>query len=97
MWILNVKFNASTWNLLSLVILSVIFNVSVLGFSMYFCLKTTKTLILYLFIYLFIYSVGIFVSILSVVLSIGRFSYDLKMKTREQKRNNKRKEIELFD
>ena len=40
MWILNVKFNPFTWNL-SLVILSAIFNVSVL-------------LVLPLFIYLFI-------------------------------------------
>ena len=37
---------------LSLLILSAIFNVSVLGFSMYFCLKNNKDL--YLFIYLFI-------------------------------------------
>ena len=45
--ILNVKFNAFTWNFLSLVILSAIFNVSVLDFSMY--------VDLYLFIiYLFI-------------------------------------------
>ena len=28
---------------------------------------------------------------------IGRFSYDLEMKTREQNRNNKRKKIERFD
>ena len=28
---------------------------------------------------------------------IERFSYDLEMKTREQKRNNKRTEIERFD
>ena len=56
MWILNVKFNASTWNFLSLVILSAIFNVSVLGFSMYFCLKNNKDLYLYYFIYyLFFY------------------------------------------
>ena len=57
MWILNVKFNASTWNFLSLVILSAIFNVTVLGFSMYFCLKNNKDLyfIYYLFtIYFFI-------------------------------------------
>ena len=39
-----------TENFLSLVILSAIFNVSVLGFSMYFCLKNNKDL---LFIYLF--------------------------------------------
>ena len=52
MWILNVEFSASTWNFLSLVILSAIFNVRVLGFSMYFCLKNNKDL---LFIYLFIY------------------------------------------
>ena len=51
MWILNVKFNASTWTFLSLVILSAIFNVSVLGFSMYFCLKNNKDLYLYYFIY----------------------------------------------
>ena len=51
MWILNVKFNASTWNFLSLVILSAIFNVTVLGFSMYFCLKNSKDLYLYYFIY----------------------------------------------
>ena len=38
---------------LSLLILSAIFNVSVLGFSMYFCLKNNKGA--YLFIYLFIY------------------------------------------
>ena len=38
---------------LSLLILSAIFNVSVLGFSMYFCLKNNKDV--YLFIYLFIY------------------------------------------
>ena len=44
MWILNVWFNASTWNFLSLVIVS-IFNVSVLGFSMYFCLKNNKDLL----------------------------------------------------
>ena len=30
-------------------------------------------------------------------LRIERFSYDLEMKTREQNRNNKRPEIELFD
>ena len=29
--------------------------------------------------------------------SVERFSYDLEMKTREQKRNNKRTEIERFD
>ena len=33
---------------LSLVILSAIFNVSVLGFSMYFCLKNNKDLLLLL-------------------------------------------------
>ena len=57
MWILIVKFNASTWNFLSLVILSAIFNVSVLGFSMYFCLKNNKDLFIYLFFisFLFIY------------------------------------------
>ena len=55
MWILNVEFSASTWNFLSLVILSAIFNVRVLGFSMYFCLKNNKDLLfIYLFIYLFI-------------------------------------------
>ena len=32
MWILNVKFNASTRNFLSLIILPAVFNVSVLGF-----------------------------------------------------------------
>ena len=54
MWILNVEFSASTWNFLSLVILSAIFNVRVLGFSMYFCLKNNKDLLfIYLFIYLF--------------------------------------------
>ena len=50
MWILHVKFNASTWNFLSLVILSAIFNVTVLGFSMYFCLKNNKDLYFILFI-----------------------------------------------
>ena len=49
MWILNVKFNASTWNFFSLVILSAIFHVSVLGFSMYFCLKNNKDLLFILF------------------------------------------------
>ena len=54
MWILNVKFNASTWNFLSLVILSAIFNVSVFGFSIYFYLKKNKDLYFILFIiYLF--------------------------------------------
>ena len=38
MWILNVKFNASTWNL-SLIILPAVFNVSVLGFEHVFLLK----------------------------------------------------------
>ena len=47
MWILNVKLNASTWNFLSLVILSAIFNVSVLGISMYLCLKNNKDLYYY--------------------------------------------------
>ena len=38
---------------LSLLILSAIFNVSVLaGFSMYFCLKNNKDIFIYLFIYL---------------------------------------------
>ena len=45
MWILNVKFNGI---FLSLIILSAIFDVSVLGFSTYFCLKNNKDL---LFIY----------------------------------------------
>ena len=39
---MNVKFNASTWNFLSLVILSAVFNVSVLGFYHVFCLKNNK-------------------------------------------------------
>ena len=55
MWILNVKLNASTWNFLSLVILSAIFNVTVLGFSMYFCLKNNKDLYFILFYLLFIF------------------------------------------
>ena len=57
MWILNVKFNSSTWNFLSSVILSAIFNVSVLGFSVYFCLKTIKTFyfILFYFIYFIVF------------------------------------------
>ena len=55
MWILNVKFNASAWNFLSLVILSAIFNVTVLGFSMYFCLKNNKDLYFILFYLLFIF------------------------------------------
>ena len=55
MWILNVKFNASTWNFLSLVIISAIFNVSVPGFSMYFCLKNNKDLYFILFYLLFIF------------------------------------------
>ena len=54
MWILNVKFNASTWNFLSSVILSAIFNVSVLGFSVYFCLKNNKDLLFYFILFLFI-------------------------------------------
>ena len=49
MWILNVKFILPHGIFLSLVILSAIFNVNVLGFSMYFCLKNNKDL---LFIYL---------------------------------------------
>ena len=64
MWILNVEFSASTWNFLSLVILSAIFNVSVLGFSMYFCLKNNKDL---LFIYLFFY-----ISILHLWATVGK-------------------------
>ena len=55
MWILNVKFNASTWNFLSLVIISAIFNVSVPGFSMYLCLKNNKDLYFILFYLLFIF------------------------------------------
>ena len=58
MWILNVQFNAFTWNFLSLVILSASFNVSVLGFSMYFCFKKNNKPFIYLFIYLFIYYVS---------------------------------------
>ena len=54
MWILNVKFNASTWNFLSLAILTAIFNVSVLGFSMYFYFTKNKDLY---FIYYFIFFV----------------------------------------
>ena len=43
MWILNVKFNASTWNFLTLVMHSAIFNVTVLGFSMsVFLVKNNK-------------------------------------------------------
>ena len=38
-WILNVKFNASTWNFLSLVILSAVFNLGVLGFQHVFLFK----------------------------------------------------------
>ena len=46
MWILNVKFHDA----------STIFNISVIGFSMYFCLKDNKDL--YLFIYhLFVFTV----------------------------------------
>ena len=45
-WILNVKFNASTWN--GLVILFAVFNVKVfLVFSMYFCLRHNKDLYCY--------------------------------------------------
>ena len=55
MCILNVKFNASTWNFLSLVIISAIFNVSVPGFSMYFCLKNNKDLYFNLFYLLLIF------------------------------------------
>ena len=32
-----------------------------------------------------------------LLVMLGRFSYDLEMKTREQNRNNKRTEIERFD
>ena len=53
-----------TENFLSLVILSAIFNVSVLGFSMYFCLKNNKDL---LFIYLFIY-----ISVLHLWATVGK-------------------------
>ena len=42
MWILNVKFNASPWNFLSLVILSAVFNLSVLGFWHVFMLINIK-------------------------------------------------------
>ena len=59
MWILNVKFNASTWTFLSLVILSAIFNVSVLGFSMYFFLKNNKDL--YFILFYFIYYLFFFI------------------------------------
>ena len=40
---------------LSSVILSAIFNVSVLGFSVYFCLKTIKTFYFISFYFIFIY------------------------------------------
>ena len=42
MWILNVKFNAAPWNFLSLVILSAVFNLSVLGFCHVFLLINIK-------------------------------------------------------
>ena len=42
MWILNVKFNASPRNFLSLVILSAVFNLSVLGFWHVFMLINIK-------------------------------------------------------
>ena len=34
---------------------------------------------------------------LDALFTIERFSYDLEMKTREQNKNNKRKEIKRFD
>ena len=49
---MNVKFNASPWNFLSLIILPAVFNVSVLGFEHVFLLKEQQRP---LFIYLFIY------------------------------------------
>ena len=53
MWILNVKFNASTWKFLSLIILPAVFNVSVLGFEHVFLLKEQqRPLFIYLLIYL---------------------------------------------
>ena len=58
MRILNVKFNASTKNFLSLVIPSAVFKVF-LVFGMYFCLKNNTDLYLFIYFnylfYLFIY------------------------------------------
>ena len=66
MRILNVKFNASTRNFLSLVIPSAVFKVSVLGFWHVFLLaKQYRPLFIYLFI-LIIYFIYLFIYLLFV-------------------------------
>ena len=67
MRILNVKFNASARNFLSLVIPSAVFKVSVLGFWHVFLLaKQYRPLFIYLFI-LIIYFIYLFIYYLSLV------------------------------